>query len=423
MKPCFLLLAVARTAVSAPPPAGDPVADSALVSAYVAANVNATFRNASGALRYPYQVPGGPYDQLWDWDSIFVGVSAAKLGGSPFFLGSMLNFMAAVNLTDGEVPGCLTPSGASPTLYHAKPILIQGAFLAAKANGGDFAAFKPFGPAMLALLSYWERPPRLDAATGLHAWHDQLETGADNLVFSSCPSAYSPDCWAESEAFTLSSPDIEVFLAREHEAYALFLQAWAGVDWEAEAESHRAVVASITTAINTFLWDNNRGYYGGYNLSSGQRIPSRTFQAAWPAWGKLANASQIAASFAQLAMPDLSSPFGLRSTSSSDPRFTNANMINPYSNWRGPVWINVAIVMAYTLADLGGEYYRAGLNAGVTLLHTLAEDLRNTGQWHECYSSADGSGLAAPGFLSWNTLGADLLDNLLAGTNPFALAL
>jgi hypothetical protein len=38
------------------------------------------------------------------------------------------------NETDGTLPGCLTPQGPSATLSHAKPIIIQGALLAAKAT-------------------------------------------------------------------------------------------------------------------------------------------------------------------------------------------------------------------------------------------------------------------------------------------------
>jgi hypothetical protein len=40
---------------------------------------------------------------------------------------------------------------------------------------------------------------------------------------------------------------------------------------------------------------------------------------------------------------------------------------------------------------------------------------------HECLSSEDGHGLAAPGFLSWDTLGASLLKDVAEKTDPFAL--
>jgi hypothetical protein len=55
------------------------------------------------------------------------------------------------------------------------------------------------------------------------------------------------------------------------------------------------------------------------------------------------------------------------------------------------------------------------------VVHTLAQDLRNASAWHECYDSDTGAGLAAPGFLSWNTLGATLQDNLAARVDPFEI--
>jgi hypothetical protein len=46
-----------------------------------------------------------------------------------------MNFLSNVSLPDGQVRGCLTPDGSSPYLRHAKPVLVWGAYLAAKATG------------------------------------------------------------------------------------------------------------------------------------------------------------------------------------------------------------------------------------------------------------------------------------------------
>ena len=51
----------------------------------------------------------------------------------------------------------------------------------------------------------------------------------------------------------------------------------------------------------------------------------------------------------------------------------------------------------------------------------LANDLSSTGTWHESYDSDSGAGLAAPGFLSWNTLAATWQANLRNNLNPFEL--
>ena len=55
------------------------------------------------------------------------------------------------------------------------------------------------------------------------------------------------------------------------------------------------------------------------------------------------------------------------------------------------------------------------------IVHTLAEDLRKTNEWHECYSGESGKGLAAAGFLSWDTLVAELQSNLAIGKDPLRL--
>ena len=77
----------------------------------------------------------------------------------------------------------------------------------------------------------------------------------------------------------------------------------------------------------------------------------------------------------------------------------------------------------YGLAQYG---FRAlALEIAQRVTATLAADLRDGAQWHEAYSTDSehsGAPLAAAGFLSWDTLGAELLTNLRRGVNPFKLA-
>lgn len=65
--------------------------------------------------------------------------------------------------------------------------------------------------------------------------------------------------------------------------------------------------------------------------------------------------------------------------------------------------------------------HAAAMPLAESVVHALADDLRNNKTWHECLSSADGHGLAAPGFLSWDTLGASLIQDVNAKKDPFAL--
>ena len=289
--------------------------DEGLCRAHVAAHAKDVRREAKGALHHPYLVPAGPYNQLWDWDSVFLGVATLDFGNQAYFAGSMQNFFEATNLTTGAVTGCLTWNlpvvcSSSPkehdALVHAKPILIQGAWLAANSssNGNGqppsaIAAWERHAPAIEALLNFWSRPPRRDPATGLRTWHDQMESGADNGVLSLCPNARS-SCWTESQAYSLASPDVLTLLQREHTAAAHFYDAWAAaatttspaasassassssasssssVKHRAAARRHRQQADSLRRILNAELWREDLGYHVALNASSRARIPIAT---------------------------------------------------------------------------------------------------------------------------------------------------
>ena len=157
----------------------DSASDAATLRAHVSAQAHTTFCEPAGELIFPYICPGGFYRQLWDWDAVFAGIGSLPFGSAPYLCGSMMNFLHKTDLATGRVPGCLTPIGPSQTLAHAKPVLIWGAYLGARATG-DYAQFRAFAPAMEALLAFWQRE-RHDAATGLFVWYDQMESGADDL--------------------------------------------------------------------------------------------------------------------------------------------------------------------------------------------------------------------------------------------------
>ena len=70
--------------------------DQELCQGYVERVANETWREPAGVLRYPYLVPAGPYQQCWDWDSVFLGTATLRLGAGRYFAGSMQNFLAAV---------------------------------------------------------------------------------------------------------------------------------------------------------------------------------------------------------------------------------------------------------------------------------------------------------------------------------------
>lgn len=89
-------------------------------------------------------------------------------------------------------------------------------------------------------------------------------------------------------------------------------------------------------------------------------------------------------------------------------------------NWRGPAWVNVNALACYGLAAYG--YRDLALEIATRVTATLARDLRSSSHtWHEAYSTDDGTPLGGAGFLSWDTLSADLVTNLRRGVDPLRL--
>ena len=328
----------------------------------------------------------------------------------------MKNFFTHVDKR-GYAPGCLSaflnPSPCSIASKHAKPVLIQGSWLASS----DKAEFLPFKDQMLATLNFWDREPHIDSETKLFVWSDQMETGADDLPLSQCPSWRSPACWSLSQANTLASVDLQIWLAREHLAFSKFLTAWNDIS---DAQYHSVRAKQIIQNMDNQLWREHLQYHVALNTSTHEDIIARTYQISLPLWFGVDNSTRNALIIESMSASDLLSPYGLRSTSSEHPQYSNEKVLHPYSNWRGPAWVISNALAAYGLNRQGQR--DEALDLASRILSVLADDLRNgTDGWHEAYSSDNGSPLAAPGFFSWNVLSAELLDNIKKGNDPFEL--
>mmetsp|Transcript_46525 Transcript_46525/g.75943 ORF Transcript_46525/g.75943 Transcript_46525/m.75943 type:complete len:86 (+) Transcript_46525:46-303(+) len=81
------------------------MAETTMIKEYVEREAARVLRSPSKMLRYPYLVPAGPYEQLWDWDSVFTGVGLFPFGSAPYLAGSMMNFLDWTNEDSGEVEG------------------------------------------------------------------------------------------------------------------------------------------------------------------------------------------------------------------------------------------------------------------------------------------------------------------------------
>lgn len=117
------------------------------------------------------------------------------------------------------------------------------------------------------------------------------------------------------------------------------------------------------------------------------------------------------------------SGYGFRSLAKSDPDYNNQAIIDPYSNWQGPIWINANYLDWIALRKYG--FVSEARWTALTIAQMLHRDIAKWGSMHEDYNAETGDGLAPTpeqspgghfaGFVGWNMLALDMLQCELTG--------
>jgi len=143
-----------------------------------------------------------------------------------------------------------------------------------------------------------------------------------------------PDMWA-SYPFQVQEPMFNAILSHSNEAL-IELGQWLGKDTGQLREWH----SQTNRALNTKLWDEERGIYVSYDRVHNRHIPILTAGGLLPLLCGAPNAEQAARMVALIKSPSFSgtaeNPAWLcASTALNEPGF------DPCRYWRGPVWINM----------------------------------------------------------------------------------
>lgn len=367
-----------------------------------------TVRPAQGKILYPYLIPAGYYSQMWDWDGFFIGAHWASQApaDAKYLRDWVLSFAAAADAS-GYVAGCITPQGPRPLFgkFAMKPFLAQGALLAAK-QLHDFSWLAPAWPAMQRILDYRKRT-QFDAKWGLWFWDNAMQSGADNNA------ALTND---PADRSAILAVDASVWAMREYQAMA----AIAGrLGHNADARRYRAEAAATHKAILEKLWNADQALFLNRRRDNGDWINVESWTSFVPlAAGLLPQREGRRSIGLHLLNPaEMRSDYGFRSLAKSDPAYNNQAIIDPYSNWRGPIWINANYLDWIALRRYG--FHEESRWLAVTLAAMLHRDIARWGSMHEDYSAETGDGLAPTpaqspggkfaGFVGWNLLAEDML--------------
>jgi alpha,alpha-trehalase len=381
-----------------------------------------TIRAAQGYIRFPYLIPAGYYSQMWDWDGFFIGAHWANQDTvkAAYLRDWVLSFASSAD-AEGYVAGCITPNGPRPVFgkFAMKPFLAQGAVFAAERLGG-YEWIRPVWPAMMRIAAYRKRT-QFDERWKLWFWENAGQSGADN----SASLSNEP----RDEAAILAV-DASVWAMRENEAMALIAlrlgDSEVAKQYQREAEETRR-------AILTNLWVKKDAIFLNRRRDGGAFVPSISWSSFLPlTFGLLPKKDAGRVIRTHLLNPaEMRSPYGFRSLSKSDPAYNNDAIIVPYSNWRGPLWINANFLHWIALRRYGFDAEARWL--AQSLAGALDRDIAQWGSMHEDYDAETGLGLAPTpeespggkfaGFVGWNLLAEDMLECEQTGQKCMTLSI
>jgi neutral trehalase len=370
-----------------------------------------TIRPAEGYLKYDYLVPAGYYPQMWDWDGFFIGahLSHQSRDQAKYLKGWVLSFAGAID-KEGYVAGMITTEGPVPAggkfgKFAMKPFLAQGAVIASE-RLGDYQWVAPVWENLRRVIAYREKT-QFDPKWELFFWENAMQSGADNNV------ALTND---PKDPSAILAADLCTFQLREYRAMARLAKM---LGKKTEIEEYQRKSAKLRAAMLKHLWFAKEAMFYNLRRDNGEPVRHISYSNFVPLIEDVLSPADARTMIRRYLWnrDHMLAPYGLRSLSKQDPGYNNVSMIDPYSNWQGPVWINANYLDFIALKRYGFDDEARQL-AGILGRMVLA-DIRKWGSMHECYHAETGEGLAPTpeqskdhvfaGFVGWNLLVQDML--------------
>lgn len=352
-------------------------------------------RAAKGFIKHDYLVPGGPYQEQWDWDGHFIGIALSReVPSEAIYLKNwVLNYIEHVQ-KNGFTPGLLSPEGIDKRLKHVKPFLAQGASLACWYLK-DYSWLKPHWNTLKRSLEF-RLKTNMNSKYGLACWYDSMESGADN----------NPVVLGYKNNSVIAC-DLNTYLYSELKAMAELAKVF---KFKKDYEYYSKTRNKLKSSIIKYLWNKEDKFFYNINTENSQQIKKLSFSGFMPLYRKILS-QNLGRELIQkhiLNKKEFWSDFGVRTISKTEPEYNNANIIKPHSNWQGPVWPLVNYFTFKILLNYG--FNKEAKDLAFKTAKLLLNDIEFSGGMHENYSAETGEALAAPNFVSWNLLVVGMID-------------
>jgi len=155
-----------------------------------------------------------------------------------------------------------------------------------------------------------------------------------------------------------------------------------------------------------------RGYHTGLGVTwKSLPLKVQTWCSFMPMWAGFASAEQSENMVSQHVKntATFNSPFGVRTLSQDEKMYSVVATSNP-SNWLGPIWIVANYIVYKGLKQYGFEEDAKEIGEKTLLL--LGTDLEKNGALHEYYVPETGEGVIHKGFLNWNLLVLNMINEM-----------
>lgn len=407
------------------------------------------YREAGGALKYPFLAPGSNQylDILWDWDSWLSNVALRQILNDKgtekdkkeavkYEQGCVLNSLNYCGM-DGWIPYWIERNQPSREemlktinpwkVNMHKPTLAQHAAFITKENGGDAEwlreEFYKLQSFVGKYMNYHRHKP-----TGLLYWENDVAIGVDND-----PSTFYRPAESSGSIF-LNALMYKELLAMSYLAGRLNMKDISEY-FSKEAEE-------LKGCIQEHCWDPRDKFYYSVDLNllpvekpdikgvkpgelffhSGQPRDYDCLIMRFSVWsGFMAMWAGIATQQQADEMvrnhfynpEEYNCAAGIRSLSPLEKMYNTRAIGNP-SSWQGPVWINVNYLVFRGLLNYGYEKEAREVAEKTVIL--LGRDFERFGALHEYYLPDNGEPVLNKGFQNWNFLVLNMI-NWMEGKN------
>lgn len=401
---------------------------------YFLQNTGTVLKNPRGFIKYPFIDPGSVYDgNVWDWDTFWSVYGFLNLYDSQenspvrekiivHAKGNIFNFLDH-QLEDGYIP-MMIELGKWPEPYlngkHKegvmmnmhKPFLCNQICLIS-GQTGDYQWIADKTGQLEKYFDCYFRNYYFERC-GLFVWCDDIMIGMDND-----PASFGRPKYSTANIFLNS------FMVTELRSMAEIIRN-TSKEFD-KADQYDAAANQLIEAIRRECWDKRDKFFYSADVDIKTRkfdwfheglgvfwnslpIKIRTWSGFLPMWAGFATGEEAAAMTAHMFDPDtFASEFGI-TTLSRDEKMFDLSVTNNPSNWLGPIWV-VANYVAFRGLMNYGYKKEAGIIAAQTAA-LLGKDLEETQSLHEYYDPFTGKPIMNGGFINWNILVINMMDEL-----------